>query len=484
MAKKTYKKTYKKKSFRYKLWEPRVPKNKNFPITYDLEAIPDDNVDNYLDKTDIELDFYFKDDLKELIRKELMGIFPFFRYTDINSPEYIGRENNLEYLFKVNIYKLVSVDNRKSKKKEYIKTGIIKLKNFHTDYQFNLIRSLDQLKEVLKDVKKISFDLEKTGLHPIDDYITGAAFSLEPRIGYYLPVRAIEEFQHLTYGFEGLDILYEALCKAELVIMFNAEFDMRAMRLCERKYDFSKINYFDAQLPAWYMDPDNKQTSLKWFEKYLLGYYRDDLHDTMRSSGLDTYNTSMISPENILFYGAQDGISTFELYLATLKYHKEFGISAQIDQELIYPLMIMKEHPTRINTKLLAEELEEIVSRLDELEELMHKQIGDINLNSSPQKIALFESFGLDTGVKTDTGNMSTGREAVENLISKMENAGKDIPEWLQYLGERSELEKLRSTYFGPLKVQAELNGGKVRINYRNTNAGTGRLSSGKFIYE
>ena len=144
----------------------------------------------------------------------------------------------------------------------------------------------------------------------------------------------------------------------------------------------------------------------------------------------------------------------------------------------------MKEHPIRIYQSYVIEELDWINKRLEELEGIMHDEIGDINLNSPKQKADLFTSFGLDTGEKTDTGNMSTSKDAIDGLIEAMENRGQEVPDWLIHMGERSKLEKLRSTYFESLKEQMEFAGGRIRINYRNTNASTGRLSSGKFIYE
>jgi DNA polymerase I-like protein with 3'-5' exonuclease and polymerase domains len=348
-----------------------------------------------------------------------------------------------------------------------------------------MVRSIEQLKSILNvEIPYMSFDLETSGLDPEDDIITGASFSLEPRIGYYVPIETVVQYKHKTLGYEALDVLYAAMLRAMIVLLFNAEFDIRKMRFSKRKYDMSKIKFIDVQLPAWYMDTDNKNTSLKWFEKYFLGYYRKDLNETMQTYGLDTFDTSKIDPDHILFYGAQDGISTYELFFIVEEYLKEFGLSGQIDLQLIYPFMIMKEHPTDINIKLLEEELNYVILRLEELDKLMDESIGDVNLNSSTQKEALFKSFGLDTGVRTPGGSMSTSKDAIDGLIEKMENSNRPIPEWLQYMGERSKLEKLRSTYYGSLKEQVNFYNGKVRINYRNTNASTGRLSSGKFIYE
>lgn len=344
------------------------------------------------------------------------------------------------------------------------------------------MRSLEDLAELVSGAKRLSFDLETTGLNPDVDHIVGIAISKEPQIGYYIPIAHDKQFATFNLGKNAVDIVYQALLLADCVDMFNAEFDMRFMEY--NGYDMSKVKYFDVQIPAWFMDPDNKQTSLKWFEKHFLGYYRKDLKDTMKGAGLSGFNTAQISPIHITFYGAQDGISTFELDPVVRKYHEEFGLSAEIDQALIFPFMRMKNHGIRIDIVYIKEQLEHIIPRLEELDSVISEMIGDINLNSPPQKAALFKSFNLDTGVKTSTGAMSTSQDAIDGMIERMEENDQDIPEWLQYLGERSKLEKLRSTFFGSLAEQASLNNGRIRINYRNTSASTGRLSSGSYIDE
>lgn len=477
-----------KKKFKYRLWEPKAIPVEDFPFSYTINPIDDpDQVADFLatNTIDLTIDYSYGDDIKKIIKTSIMDVFPFHRYLDINSPEYIGKENKLQFNVKINVFQLVKVLNKKGVEKETSKhmlTWIVVLNRFTSHFQYNLVKTLDQLRKVVHGAKIISFDLETGGLNPLFDKIVGVPLSVAKNIGYYVPVKHDEQFKEFNLGKAALDIIYEALIKADIVLMFNAEFDMRFMEF--NGYDMSKVKYFDTQLSAWFMDPDNKQTSLKWFEKYFMGYYRKDLKDTMNSAGLSTFNTAAISPENILFYGAQDGISTFELYFITKKYHDEFSLSAQIDQMLIYPFSRMKNHGIRINTKYIKSQLDFIIPRLNELEEIISEYIGDINLNSSTQKIALFESFNLDTGVLTDSGKMSTSNKAIDGMIESMEESGKDIPLWLQYFGERSRLEKLRSTFFGSLFEQANLNGGRVRINYRNTSAATGRLSSGGYIDE
>jgi len=152
----------------------------------------------------------------------------------------------------------------------------------------------------------------------------------------------------------------------------------------------------------------------------------------------------LIHPKNITFYAAQDAISTFVVAKETYKYYLEYGISGQIDMAFLPRLMRMENHAVRVNIPYLESELAVIEPRLNELQEKLKSLIGDVNLSSPQQKAALFRSYGLDTGEVTDSGQMATGKDAVDAMIEGMEAAGTEIPEFLRYLGELSKLEKFK----------------------------------------
>lgn len=476
-------------NYRYPHWVPKAKPVKGFPFSYEHVSIAEAEAEEYLaaNEPDIELNFNGHGDLKKMISIELMKVFPYHKYTDVYQEKYIGRDDNgkdVSFTVKVNVKGKETYTNRNGKESErevVKKVWAIKLQNFYTDYQFNLVRSVEQLEEILSgDHEAMSFDLESTGLHPIEDRIVGSCLSFEPKVGYYVPHAHDDEFEEFNLGFDALDMIYDKMVRTPIVFMFNARFDMRLMEFCPRKYDMSKVYVIDTQVTTWYADADYKVHDLKSLEKHFIGYYRIDLEDTMGAYGVDGFNFGKLDPRNAVFYGAMDGISTFELGMATMRFHREFKISAQIDQKLLYVLMKYENEPIRVDMDLLESETPAIKERLDTIEKLIRDQVGDINLNSPQQKAALFKSYGLDTKVKTKTGKMSTAKDAVKSLVERLENRGEEVPEWLTYLNEQSKLSQLYSTFFNPLLVQAKMHDGEVRINYRNTVAATGRLSSGK----
>jgi len=462
--------------FVYKNWVDKKEPLANFPFDFDAKKLADTPEHDFELDTILPTDDYddleiknkkakeANEKLKQDVKEALINVVDFNKIS-IKDKTYIA---------KLNIYKL------DGKKRELIETRYLEIYIKDTGYKYILINSVEQLKKILSvPFKKIAFDTETTGLDPEADHIVGVSFSFGNKTGYYFAVAHAEQFKEYNLGLESLKIFYEAMTKAERVYMFNSRFDMRMMEYTDDSFDMSKVKTHDVQVSAWFADPDFRQHSLKYLEKHFLGYYRPDLSDTLKSNKLKNFDLSIISPKNILFYAAQDALSTYDLGEETYKYHEEFRKSGIIDQTLLYPLMKMENHSMRIDTLYLEEQLAHIMPRLEELNEKLHNEVGNVNFNSPKQKQELFKSFGLHTNVETKTGAMATGTKEVEEMIENLEAKGKSYPSWLKYLGERAKLEKLQSTFFNSLLQQAKLNNGRVRINYRNTQAATGRMSSG-----
>lgn len=466
-------KNKKQNNFVYQPWVPKTPELEDFPFSFEIINKLKDS-EHY----DTSLDFVIPVTDNATRQKELL--YAEIKLSLIKTIDFTDTEKDV-YRIKLNQYAL------DGKKRTLVKSVFLDVKVKNTGYNYILVKDMEHLKEILdRDIDKMAFDTETTGLDPEEDEVVGVSFCFDAVTGYYAPVAHEEQFAEFNLDSEeALKRIHEAMLKAHIVYMFNSSFDMRMMEYSHSGFNMSKVKTRDVQVSTWFADPDFfRQPSLKYSEKYFLGYNRPDLSDTLKSSRISTFNLSTISPKKILFYAAQDAISTFALGEETDKFFKEFKMSAIIDQELIYPLMKVENHSMRIDTLYLKEQLGHIMPRLEELNKKLAKEIGNVNLNSPKQKIALFKSFGLDTDKKTKTGNMATGAKEVQAMIERMEAASEPYPDWLKYLGERAKLEKLQSTFFNSLLEQAKLNGGRVRINYRNTQAATGRLSSGSDLNE
>lgn len=489
---------------------PGEPRKKGFPFSYEMEQIEQEVVG---DRKYTEVDFVAgaKTDISETILEHLMLIFNYYKYLNEFSKDFLGKEGAElpEYFIKVNVFTEVRepqglTKTGKQRKDKITKVPVnslfVRTHSFKSDYSYSLIETLDQLKQVLYKPNtevllhnEISYDAETSGLDAEFDTIAGINFATEPKKGYYFAVGHDKQFEQYNLPiYEALDIYYDALKKSDTVYMFNSRFDIRFLEyqsyeldetgtnITNKKYDMRDIKFVDTQISMYFADPEHNQRDMAWAEKHFLGYHRPDLKTTLKAWKLETFDTTLIDPRNLLFYAAQDAITTLELGYATNKYITEFGLSGQIDMGIIYPLMDMENRLIRIDTEYLEEQYMQIATRLNKLNKEIQEAIGyGVNLNSPAQKVKLFESFGLDTGVKTKTGNMSTGREAVDEMIERLDQAGKEYPYWLKLLGEQSKLQQMESTFFGNLLGQVDFRDGRVRLNYRHGVTSTGRFSSG-----
>lgn len=445
----------------------------DYPFSYNMEVTTAGNFDT-------QVDFVVEpgNDLKQTLHNHLVKVFDYYTYLGANKDKKLP---GLSMVVRINLYSTELKGTRKTLALQ--STEYLRLFNFKSPYEFILIESIDGLKYYLKKYKNdtltVSYDCETTGLNPELNEIVGFTFAVQPKQGFYVPLNHKVD-SHMNLPDEALTVFYEFMKRSNTVYMFNSRFDMRFLEWHKNKYDMSKCNVIDTMINVYLADPDWKGNNLKWAETHFLGYKRPDLGETMKLYNVQTFDTSQLSPKNLLFYAAQDGISTFELGHATDRFQKEFGLAGDLDQAILYPLMKMEDKQIRIDVEYLNKELASLKKRKDAVETKLTELTGGINLNSPKQKVELFESFGLDTGVKTKGGSMSVAQDAVDRLIDDLESSGKSYPEWLKYLGEFSKVNILHNTFFNALVEYTGVVGDRIRMNYRVGSTSTGRFSSGK----
>lgn len=456
----------------------QAPENNEFPFTFELELVED--TDKQVDSV---IKYTAQMELLPILKDDLISKIDFNSQFNKYSESYNSKDLKFVYEFQL-------VEDTKILLVNYVRVYDIK-----TKYSFTLVESIEQLKEIINkaiESNKISFDIESTGLNPERDSLVGYSFAYNTSEAYYVAVNHIDKYNKYNLGKEALDLIYDALVKVERVYMFNSRFDMRFMEYTDSRYDMVKIanSLVDVQVNCYLADSDFRYHGLKSLEKYYLGIYRSDFEETLSKGS--QLNWAYMNPREALFYAATDALTTFMLGEETMKYLDEAKLSGQLDQKLLVPLMKMENRGIRVDHVYLTEEKEKLDEELFKLKEYLAKHLGDINLNSPKQRQDLFKSFGLDTGERTKTGAMSTGRNQIISMVDKMEEEGEEIPEWLLHLGNYSRLEKLSNTFFDNLYNETidydnetgayNIIKDRVRFNYRNTQTATGRLSSGKEI--
>lgn len=357
-------------------------------------------------------------------------------------------------------------------------------------YNFGLIKTLDELKQVLSEpCDYMGFDTETTGLNPERCFIVGYSFCLDGKNAYYVPVKHALE----GLGEEALDLIYDKMCNTKTVAMFNMRFDVRMMeyhgfidsplsneeKLKKQffKYDMSKVNIMDVQALVYLADTNIKYPSLKKSEDYYLGWRGASFEETL---GEQT-NFYFLDPNESYVYAATDALGTYLLGLKMQPFLKEAKTSGQLDIQCLQPLTRFENETTLIDTNKLEKYSEDLSNQINIVQTRCYDTAGyTFNLGSPKDKNLVLERLGIYTGERTKRGEMKTGRDNIENTLKNMEKGTKEY-QFLSDLSEYATLVKQKSSYVDNIieMCNNEYHPNRLRFGYKTCEVPSGRLAAG-----
>lgn len=395
-------------------------------------------------------------------------------------------------------------------------------------FDLKCITSIEELNNILNSYRlengkypMMGFDTETTGLNPEENNIVGYSFSFDEIHGYYVPVNHtnIEEPEKdengniikypkifISLGDEALDIIYNVMLNCEVVLMYNARFDIRMMKWYKFnemtdefkhdfifnarmnfKYDMSKVNVYDIQVLVWASDTAHYMPKLKWAELQFLGWRSTTFEETNGDAG----NFGYLDPEDPLVYkyAGTDSLALILLYNCdNLKsVRNEAGTSLLLHADVkLMPLTYFEETPILADIELLKRQSEYYHNKLDETEKRIYNIVGyEFNISSGPSRAKSFKDKNIIITETTGSGNTATGASVLEKIQKELD------PESEQYILislciEYLHIKKMLSTYIDSLLEQVT-NGspayktGFFRYSYRNTATVSGRYAGGKF---
>lgn len=368
--------------------------------------------------------------------------------------------------------------------------AVPKIENWYKNFNFVLVESMEDLKSIFKDKKDyyMAFDTETTGLDFEEIDLVGYSFCLDGKTAYYVPVYHFQYDGNL--GEESVKFIYERMCEAKKVFMYNMRYDARIMeyygykenkadldkrRWMYAKFDMSKVDYYDVSVPVWLADTNQKYPSLKWSSLHFLGIEQLHFDEVIENAGSFFYlNPS--ENEDTVFYAAADALCTFLLATATVKYFTEAKHSAKFDNLMLYPLLHYENEKIWLDGDVLKNLYIIATDRVDKMERDVYAMIGgQINLNSPVQVAQAFERLGIDTGERTSKGTMSVGIKILADLPKEYVEKFPALKSYINY----KKTAKLISSYIKPLLKEYERRG-YCRFAYKTTEVPTGRLACGK----
>lgn len=357
--------------------------------------------------------------------------------------------------------------------------AVPKVDSWYKNFNFVLVESMKDLENIFKDKKDyyMAFDTETTGLNFEEIDLVGYSFCLDGKTAYYVPVYHFQYEGNL--GEESVKFIYERMCEAKKVFMYNMRYDARIMeyygykenkadldkrRWMYVKFDMSKVDYYDVSVPVWLADTNQKYPSLKWSSLHFLGIEQLHFDEVIENAGSFFYLNPSENQDTV-FYAAADALCTFLLATATVKYFSEGKYSAKFDNTMLYPLLHYENEKIWLDGDVLKNLYRVATERVDKMERDVYAMIGgQINLNSPVQVAQAFERLGIDTGERTSKGTMSVGIKILADLPKEYVEKFPALKSYINY----KKTAKLLSSYIKPLMKEYESRG-YCRFAYKTT---------------
>ena len=329
------------------------------------------------------------------------------------------------------------------------------------DFNFVLIRSIEELKKLDVEHKFVAWDTETSGLNPDIDWLVGFSFSFDGKTGYYVPVK----HDDIALGKEALDIFYSILSKAGTQFLYNCRFDQRFFEAAG--YSLEGLRYYDVMNAIWLADTNVLMPSLKVSERRFLGWIPKTFSETLG----DATTFQHVPAEDAYKYAITDALGTYHLALISNQFYKESYPASKYDNDALYPMMRLENTPQRLDLEYLKSLCSSVETRIDESLQQVYQLAGcTFNVNSPAQfgKIML-ERFGVDTGVRTPTGAMKADLKTLEAwMVKHGSKASPEVKEFLSAYKEYKKTVKFKSSYLDKyIKAAEDADTFPIRFSYK-----------------
>ncbi len=332
------------------------------------------------------------------------------------------------------------------------------------------INKLDELIEIIKQVKITSWDTETDGLNTKTANLVGigCCWGNLPNQVAYIPVKHTQGKQlTLEQIQEQLRVILED--EKYPKTLHHAKFDR--LILVNHGLNLTGV-VFDTMLASYVLEPENSDKLSSLSGQYGIKAIAQD-YDSLDITKEQTI--ADLSIEKTAQYCGLDVLATWQLtQILQSKLAKKSDLKEVFELELkLEPILAKMENIGVLIDREYLEELSHILTEeLDKIETNTYAEFGEFNL-ASPKQLStlLFETLGLDKrkSKKTKTG-YSTNQAVLEKLKP-------DHPIIEQILRHRT-LAKLKSTYVDALPNLIDRESKRIHTNYNQSVTATGRLSS------
>ncbi|MFC2105379.1 DNA polymerase I [Candidatus Bipolaricaulota bacterium] len=337
---------------------------------------------------------------------------------------------------------------------------------------YSAILTTKQLASLVSDLSRadvLSIDLETTGQNPHEAEIVGIAVSLQPLIGYYIPIGhdTLDAPPQLE-----LDVVLEALrpfieAETPQLIGQNIKYDLIILQRYGLNPDGIR---FDAMIASHLTQPEERRHNLETIASAVLGCSVSSYEDVAGKGG----SFAAVPIDRATNYAAEDAEVVQRLHeplLERLQTQSLMPLFESVEMPLVSVLARMESNGILLDCDVLASQGDEIRKELEIVESDLYDIAGETFNPNSPKQVAevLFERLGLPVLTKTKTGP-STSAQVLSRLAELHPLPGK--------LMTYRELKKLLTTYIDQLPKAVNPRTGRIHSSFHQASTATGRLSS------
>jgi len=366
--------------------------------------------------------------------------------------------------------------------------------------KYTLIKDITELKtwvDKAKNADLVAIDTETDSLKATSADLVGFSLCFAAGEACYVPVghtvKAVQgdlfsssQSKQKVAGqipeHQALEVLSALLSdKRVLKVGHNIKYDMHVLNRAFKKHKmkFALNNYDDTMVISYVLHGASHGHGMDELAEIYLDYNTVKYNEVV-GEGRNKVTFDEISPENALFYAAEDADITFRLYHELRKQLTESSavmIYEDIDRPLIDVLYQMEEKGIKVDVTLLKSLSGKFADNLQELTSQIYKEAGcEFNINSPAQlgKI-LFDDLKIKGGTKTATGAWKADSETLERLASGSDD--EEPVELARLAVEYRSFAKLKNTYTDVLPNETDASG-RVHTTFSQTITSTGRLAS------
>lgn len=328
--------------------------------------------------------------------------------------------------------------------------------------------------EKLKSAPLFAFDTETTSLNYMEAELVGVSFCTAPGEAAYVPVAhdypdAPDQLDR-DYVLAALKPLLEDPTRKK--VGQHLKYDKNVLA----NYDITLDGIaFDTMLESYVLNSTAQRHDMDSLALAYLGH--KTIHfEEIAGKGAKQLTFNQIPLEQAAPYAAEDADITLRLHLVLWEKLQEIpelkALLTDIEVPLASILSRMEQLGVLIDSQQLAQQSQDLATRIAELEKEVHEEAGEaFNLGSTKQlQHILFEKMELPVIKKTPKGAPSTSEDVLQELALEYTLPHKIM----EYRG----LTKLKNTYTDKLPKMINHRTGRVHTSYHQAVTATGRLSS------